>query len=145
MDTQICSTCQVEKPMTDYPQRKRQCRECRNKKAKETYKANREYYIAQKQLWKLDNDERLTHPKKCECGSEVQACNFNKHTKSKKHQDFINGLVKETKEIISYRGADNNYKKKFIRVSKEVFKQFHDVREGSWESNYKILKELCII
>ena len=145
METQTCSSCLSQKPLTDYTQRKRECRECRNKKAKEFYIANREKCIIDSQLWKLNNEEKLCREVKCECGSEVQCRNFKEHEKSVIHQNFINGIKKETKDIISYYDEENSFKRKFIKVNTEVYKTFKSNQSRALCSNYKLLRQMSLI
>ena len=92
METKTCSSCLSQKPLTDYTQRKRECRECRNKKAKEFYIANREKCIIDSQLWKLNNEEKLCR--------EVQCTNFKEHEKS---------VIKQPKSCLRSPKAKQGY------------------------------------
>ena len=53
---------------------------------------------------------------------------------------------KVKKLITSYRDEDNSYKKKFISVTPDKFREFKDFQGSSgWGNNHKILKELKFV
>ena len=47
----------------------------------------------------------------CDCGASISKKNINVHKRSKKHQEYINGLLEEEQELLA---SDNTNKNKII-------------------------------
>ena len=142
METKTCSLCNQDKLLNEYTQRKKECRECRNKKGREYYKAHKEEIIERKEQYRR---AMKNHKIECACGAVVQNLNLDRHKESQKHKNFIEGKIKEKKLTISYYDEDCDMKKQFITVDKEKYHEFQGIRSRLLESNYKNLKRIKYI
>jgi len=138
MTTKICSLCKIEKSVDDYTVRKNECKECRNKKKREYCKSLVD------RLFLTENDKQASQPEKvkCECGCEIYQRNLTKHRETEKHKSIIDGRVKLNELTISYYDEDDSYKRRFITLTPEKFKEFKQYKVKIHESNHKILKKL---
>ena len=88
-------------------------------------------------------------PSECECGCvyiKSDGHKIKRHEQSKKHQDFINGIIKDTRRYqMSYYDELDNYKRHVFNVSKEIYNEFNKRKWKSSHTNYKILKEMKFI
>ena len=59
MATKFRSLCKLEKPEKDYTQRKLECRECRNMKAREYYRSHKEELLEKSREYRQENKDTL--------------------------------------------------------------------------------------
>ena len=97
METKNCTLCLKPKPVSEYTWKKRECRECRNRKARKYYQENREEIVENTRQWKLENKDILAEKVLCECGCEVGRKNIYIHKRSEKHKNLTEGVVKDKK------------------------------------------------
>ena len=86
METKNCTLCLKLKPASEYTCRKRECRECRNRKARAHYQENKEEILEDKRQWKQENKDKLAEKVLCECDCEVGKESIYKHKQSEKHK-----------------------------------------------------------
>ena len=142
---QLCTFCNESKPKTEYSQRRKECKECRNKKFRVFYEQHKEEILEKKKEYREANKEKVYGKCTCVCGAIVCCKNLQIHTESQKHKNKVENIHIERKQPITYYDELNNNKKVFIYVQKQVFDNFQKIRGRETKSNYKILKDMKMV
>ena len=109
--TQACSLCGQMKPKTEYTHRKRECKDCRRRKAREFYKANSERLKEDGREYKAKYRAERANKTTCECGAVVCEYKLQEHKTRLKHKNKLAGVEKERKQLVTYYDEHNNLKK----------------------------------
>ena len=141
---QPCSACGLLKPKIEYTRRKRECKDCRNKKQREFYKANRERLIEEKKECKKKNKEKIYRKVTCECGVIICHRSLERHKQSQKHKDKMAGVIRQRKVPIRYYDEENNFKAVDLYVMPNVKREFEKI-PMNFKTTYKRLKEIKLI
>ena len=161
MENKTCTMCKEEKRVDNFsPQRKvcKSCRSARNKYYRLRTEEQREKDIKQRQeflnVQHLELQRRKSQPYACECGGTYlmyDKCTKMRHEQTKKHQNFVNGVITKRKWYITYYDETDNYEPCRVIVDRTIYEQFNDRRTYRGEgksfkgSNYKLLKEMNIL
>ena len=134
MTSKNCSRCKVEKLIAEFHNNRGQCKLCRKEldryyRSRTNEQWEKDTAKREEELRKqhMEGERRRTDKYSCECGAiyyMFDVSSKEQHEQTKKHQNFINGIKKETKDIISYYDEENSFKRKFIKVNTEVYKTF---------------------
>ena len=152
MSLKFCRNCETEKEIVHFSKGKKYCKECFNtiqrdfralpEEEKKRINTERSNVKRQKRLEK-------TEPSKCECGCvyiKSDGHKIKRHEQSKKHQDFINGIIKDNiRYQLSYYDELDNYKRHVFDVSKETYTEFNNRKNNLTVTNYKLLKDMNLI
>ena len=101
-------------------------------------------------MYKKKHKEEINEKRKekytCECGSKIRKEDKIQHERSKKHINFIEGIViqKPIKFIVSYYDEKNNNKKCFINLLKEDYDEFKKEQSRLF-NNYRSLRNCNLI
>ena len=148
METQKCSMCREEKPITDYTHRKRECRVCRNIKGRSFYNVHKERILDDKKQYREENRGMTLRKVTCDCGAVIANNNLVVHKRSQKHLKYV--VLKERTESnklwqITYYDEEDGYKQNVVWVTEERYNEFHRVRNYYVGSNYNLIKEMELI
>ena len=152
MSIKFCRNCETKKEIVHFSRGKKHCKECVNKINKDFRALPEEeqtIILTESSNVRQQKRNEKSEPFKCECGGvyiKIDGSKIKRHEQSKKHQDFINGITKDTTRYqLSYYDELDNYKRHVFNVSKEIFNEFNNRKSKSVITNYKILKEMKFI
>ena len=148
MDMKICALCEVEKPLNDYSKYRNKCKECM-KQIKRDYNNNHKqdqhiYYIENKDKI-IKRNKEWDIKVKCECGVEIHKKHKSEHLKTRKHLDFINGVVKEYKESCPCGGGYNSKSSYYKHIKTKNHIEFIETNKDNVDLMKRVRNEFLTV